>query len=516
MLKSPLPEVTSLPEEMTSTTGGEPTPVPLDYAPDATPEVQPPAGAVSPSGLLGRVARLIGLDRAIAFTVLARGWSAMAAAITIALILKFLSPTEQGYYAVINPLVSVQIIFELGFSFVILQTASHETAYLEIGRDGSIRGPEQHFGRLASILQKALRWYTLAAVVLLAVLLGGGRLFFLQMDTHSPELVHWAGPWVLAAIAASFTFQIDPIFSFLEGCGFVPEIARARLTQFVTGSLLAITALTLRHGLYAPGCMLLGQTLAGGYAIFTHRRLLGTVLRHKPGRHHTSFRTDIWPLQWRMAVSWVAGYLTVPLFAPMLAHMAEWGPIEAGRMGVSLSLAAKVGDVAMAWMNTKSAPFGRLIALRQFGELDRRFFRALLQSALIGTAIAVIVWLVAVYVGHPGHFGSRYGHRFLPPLGLGLLLFGVVANAIVSSLAIYLRAHKEEKFMINSILGAVYTLPVAWWLGHRYGGIGIAITYGCGSLVIGLGYGTYTFLKWRRIWHGPASADHFAAGSESA
>jgi O-antigen/teichoic acid export membrane protein len=493
------------PPTPTDLSEAELTPVPLDYSPDGTAEVQPiqpPPGTFSSTGLLARLARAVGVDRAIAFTVLARGWSAMAAAITIALILRYMTPVEQGYYSVINPLVNVQIIFELGFSFVILQTASHESAYLHIGKDGSITGPDRERGRLSSILQKALRWYSFAAVALLLVLLAGGRWFFIGVSSHSPQAVHWQGPWILAAVAASFTFQVDPIFSFLEGCGFVPDVARARLTQFVLGSLLAITALLLRHGLYAPGAMLMGQALAGGYAIYTHRRLLGNVLRHKPGIHQTSFSSDIWPLQWRMAVSWVSGYLTVPLFAPMLAHMSAWGPIEAGRMGVSLSIAAKIGDVAMAWMNTKAAPFGRMVALRQFRELDKRFFRALTQSTGLGSLGAVVVWSLAFVLAR---HGNHYAARFLSPVGLALMLFGFVANTAVSSMAIYLRAHKQEKFMLNSILGAVYTLPAAWFLGHRYGGAGIAASYAFGSLVIGLGYGTYTFLKWRRIWHTPAA-----------
>lgn len=498
-MSTPIPsDAPEIAAALTATSGGVPAPVALDYAPDATPEVQPPQGVAEPVGVLARFGRAIGLDRAIIFTVLARGWSTLAAAITIALILRFMTPTEQGYYSVINPLVNVQIIFELGFSFVILQTASHESAHLHIARDGTITGPDREQGRLSSILQKALRWYSCAAVALLVVLLAGGRLFFQQVSSHSPQHVNWLGPWVLAAVAASFTFQIDPIFSFLEGCGFVPEIARARLTQFVTGSVLAITALLMRHGLYAPGAMLLGQALAGGYAIYGHRRLLGNVLRHKPGPHHTSFRSDIWPLQWRMAVSWVSGYLTVPLFAPMLAHMSTWGPVEAGRMGVSLSVAAKVGDVAMAWMNTKAAPFGRMVALRNFVELDRRFFRALGQSTAIGALGAISVWVLAFVLAR---HGNHYALRFLSPLGLALMLFGFIANTVVSSMAIYLRAHKQEKFMVNSILGAVYTLPAAWWLGHRYGGLGIAVSYAVGSAVIGLGYGTYTFLKWRHIWH---------------
>lgn len=500
----PSPDITELPAEAQNSPAwnapsGELTPVPLDAAPDATPAVQPPNGLVRPDGWLARAGRFIGLDRAIVFTVLARGWSAMAAAITIGLILKYLTPVEQGFYAVINPLVSIQIIFELGFSFVILQTASHESAHLHIAPDGTITGPDREFGRLASILQKALRWYTGAALALLVVLLAGGRIFFQQVSSHpNQQPVHWAGPWVLAALAATFTFQIDPIFSFLEGCGFVPQVARARLTQFVTGSVLSLLALVAHHGLYAPGAMLLGQALAGGWAIRRHRRLLGNVLRHKPGAHQTSFRTDIWPLQWRMAVSWVSGYLTIPLFAPLLAHIGAWGPVEAGRMGVSLSVAAKIGDVAMAWMNTKAAPFGRLVALRQYVELDKRFFRALVQSTALGICGAVAAWLLAFWLG--GH-STKYAERFLSPLGFGFMLFGFIANTVVSSMANYLRAHKQEKFMTNSIVGALYCAPMAWVLGHRYGGVGIAAGYALGSLVIGLGYGTYTFLKWRRIWH---------------
>jgi hypothetical protein len=55
--------------------------------------------------------------------------------------------------------------------------------------------------------------------------------------------------------------------------------------------------------------------------------------------------------------------------------------------------------------------------------------------------------------------------------------------------------------MINSILGALFTAPTALIFGRLYGAFGITTCYLIGSLVIGLGYGTFTFAKWRRIWH---------------
>ena len=241
-----------------------------------------------------------------------------------------------------------------------------------------------------------------------------------------------------------------------------------------------------------------GQVLAGAVAIFGKRRLLLGLLQHNPGVHHVPFRTEIWPLQWRMAVSWISGYLTLPLFTPILFH-SPWGAIEAGRMGMTMGIAAKLSDVAIAWMNTKSAPFGRLIALRNYAELDRRFFKSLIQSAAIGTAAAAMVWLLAQWMNYHGNYLAT---RLLSPLALALVLFGYVGNVVVTSLAIYLRAHKQEKFMVNSILGALYTAPAAFFAGRAYGGLGIACVYALGTLVIGLGYGTYTFQKYRRAWHG--------------
>ena len=453
------------------------------------------AEAEIPQPVARRLARLIGLDAAILFTVLARGWSALSGLLTLTLIARFLSPTEQGYYYTFYPLVNLQIVFELGFSVVILQTASHEAAHLRLHRDGRVEGDLAHARRLASTLGKALRWYSAAALLLLAVLLPAGHHFF---STHaSPTPISWRAPWAVAAIATTFTFCIDPLFSFLEGCGLVREVARARLAQAVTGSLLGWTALALHHGLFAPGLIIGGQALAGIGFLLTRRPMLLALLR-LPVRaeDHISWRTDIWPFQWRMAISWVCGYFTFQLFTPVL--FVRWGAVEAGRMGMTLNIAGALSSIAVAWMNTKAAPFGQLIALRRFPELDRRFRTALFQSASVNVLGAVVVLAGALFLAHLGH---PFAGRLLAPLPLALMLFGSVGNNVVSAEAMYLRAHKQEKFMVNSVVGALYTVPMVWFLGRSFGALGIAAGYLLGTLVIGLGFGTWTFQRYRRLWH---------------
>lgn len=476
--------------------------------PEATPpERHPdpePAGA--PTGLLRRLLHFVGVDRAIAFTVLARGWSSLAGVGTLALIARFLSPADQGFYYAFYSLVQMQIIFELGFSVVILQAASHEAAHLNLAPDGTITGPEQSHARLASVLQKAFRWYTIAAILMALTLMPVGIAFFRHIANKSNAGdVHFVLPWLLVVFASSCTFQIDPIFSFLEGCGYIPEVYRTRLRQSLLSTVLGWSAFLLHHGLYAPGFFILGQAIAGGWFIFTKRHLLLPLLRHSTRNFRIDWGKEIWPFQWRIAVSWLAGYLTSSLFVPVL--MNSRGPVEAGRLGMSLTVCATLSTMAVSWMNTKASPFGQMIARKEYRKLDGVFTRALVQSTGAAVLACIAVWVVVQWllVHQVKMHGVLLANRLLSPIPLAMLFFGTVGNVVVTAEALYIRAHKQEKFMVNSILGALYSIPVALVIGTMqspHGGAwGIAASYALGTAVIGLGYGTYTFLKWRRIWH---------------
>jgi hypothetical protein len=348
------------------------------------------------------------------------------------------------------------------------------------------------------VLQKSVRWYTTAALLMSALLLPAGIIFFSRQSAQHPaaQAVSWLGPWILIVLATCVTFQIDPTFSFLEGCGYVPEVARVRLGQAMLGTCMGWLAMFFHHGLYAPGLIITGQALVGLRFLHGRRRLLLPLLRHGCGDHRIDWATEVWPFQWRIAVSWLSGYFIFQLFNPIL--FAYRGPIEAGQMGMSLNVCGTLSSMAIAWMNTKAAPFGKMVARREFAQLDALFFRSLIQSTAAATLASIGVWGTLVFL--------RYHHipfslRLLPPLPLGMLLFITVCNIIVFGEAIYLRAHKQEKFMVTSVLGALWTFPMALLFGRWYGATGIALEYLCGTIVIGVGCGTYIFLKYRRIWH---------------
>jgi hypothetical protein len=176
-----------------------------------------------------RALKAIGLDGAVGYTFLARAVNVLGSTGTVLLIARCLSPIEQGYYYTLLSLVSLQVVFEMGFSFVIQQLAAHECIHLEIKADGSVSGDAVAHARLASALQLSLRWYTAAALAMGLLLAPLGMVFFARHAAVGGVHVAWQGPW-LAAVAASMAgLWCMPFYSFLEGCGEVRAVAAMAL-----------------------------------------------------------------------------------------------------------------------------------------------------------------------------------------------------------------------------------------------------------------------------------------------
>jgi hypothetical protein len=428
---------------------------------------------------------------------MARFWSAIAGIVTLLLIARFLSPSEQGYYYTFYSLVALQIVFELGFSFVILQLAAHERAQLTFLPDGRVEGDVVAHSRLASVIQKAVRWYSVAGLLMAVALLPAGFYFF---ETHQTAgtIVAWKMPWCLLVISAMLAFQIDPVFSFLEGCGFVTQVAQRRLAQAVLGSFLAWAAMLSHHGLYSAAMVILGQVAVGlAFLLFSeHRHLLKNLLFYPVREHFVGWRCEIWPFQWRIAISWICGYFIFQLFSPVL--FAYQGPVAAGQMGMSLNIATAIGSVALAWMNTKASPFGALVARGQFVELDRLFFRTLWQSTIL-LAIGASLFFITLLIGE--HHFPNFSTRVLPPWAFSLLLLNAIINHVVCSEALYLRAHKQEPFLIQALISALVIGCSTFLLGKYYGVNAVVVGLFLQGVIVGLPSGTYIFVTKRRQWH---------------
>jgi hypothetical protein len=440
-----------------------------------------------------RLRRMLGLDGAVAFTSLARVVSIAGSTVTVLLIVRFLSPVEQGYYYTLLSLVALQMVFELGFSFVIQQLAAHECVHLELREDGSVSGDPAAHARLASALQLSVRWYSLAAVAMGLILAPLGALFFARHAGPATAQVVWQGPWLLAVAASMAGLWCQPFYSFLDGCGQVRSVAALRLRQAVVGMALAWTAMLLHHGLYSPALVIAGQVVAGLLFLATRRHLLTGLLGHQAHDASIRWSREVWPFQWRIAVSWMCSYFTIQIFIPIL--FALRGPIEAGQMGMSLSITGYMTSLVLPWITTKATPFGRLIAQREFNGLDQLFLRALGQAlavfvmiALAADAVAALLTVVA----------PKLAARMVSPQLFALLVLAAGASCVVQSLATLLRSFKREPFLVQSMVVASLTLLLAVFAAPRWGNAGVTLGYLAVSAGIGLPSALTIFARARR------------------
>lgn len=441
-----------------------------------------------------------GIDKAIAFTVIARGWSVLAGPVTLLFLAAFLSPEEQGFYYTFASILALQVFFELGLSFVILQFASHERAGLEWAEDGTLTGDQIAKSRLSSLLKVSLTWYSVVAVLVVLVVLPAGFVFFGSQHVTGTA-INWQLPWVLIVLVTAGTLCITPFYAVLQGLGQVEQVAFIQVCQNVAGSLLLWFSLSQGWGLFAtPLFLSIGLVWGVCWLYFKKRRLLLDLL-HKRSivagpEGHIGWWGEVWPFQWKIAVSWVSGYFIFQLFNPVL--FAFYGPIAAGQMGMSISIMNSISTVAIAWVDTKAAPFGSLIAKGDFKMLDRLFFPCLRQSLAVLILGGAAFWLGSLGL-HLAHLSLA--QRILDPLPMGLLLAAAIVNHIVFAQAVYLRAHKQEPFLWLSITIAVLVGLSTYFLGQSLGATGMMAGYFVVNLILGLGAGTAIFIRKRHLWH---------------
>jgi len=433
------------------------------------------------------------IDRAVVYALSARAWGLLSSILMLFLILRFMTPEEQGYYYTFSAILAAQILIDLGMGVVATQFASHYMAHLSWEEHSRLDGEETAKSRLRSLVRIMVRWYGIAAIVIIVALGPAGYLFFLQSNPSSP--VDWQIPWGWLILAAACNIITQPLLAILEGCHQVEEVALLRLIQNILGSITAWGMLLAGGGLLAlPAWNSMLALAAGAYLLKRRGPFLRDMLLTRSNADQgVDWKTEIWPLQWRIAVSWISGYFIYQLFVPVLFRTQ--GPVEAGRMGLSLAVANALLALPLAWLNTKSPRFGALIAKRDYDQLDRIFRQTL------NITLALLVFGGVFLIGANQllqHYYPRIGFRFLPFWSFAMLICATIFNYITIAQATYLRAHKKEPFLILSVVSGVAISLSTIVTAGKFGTLGVMGGYLTCVTFIGLAWGTGIFFSKRR------------------
>jgi len=426
--------------------------------------------------------RWAGVDRAVFFSNAAQVARLFTGPITMALVLRYLTPEIQGYFYSFAGVVAMQVFLEMGFSQNILQFASHEFAKLHFNEANTLEGDAVAKSRLISLGRLAFGYYAVAAAIFLVAVGIGGHVFF-TVSAHrhvvaSASAIHpavpWQGAWWIIAATAAATLAINPAWSLLQGCNQVATVAKFNFwaTLGVFGA--NAVALMMGAGVYASAVgPLFNLLLSLAYLAVRWRPFFRQFLE-QPQNGRVSWAKEIWPFQWRIAVSWTCGYFVFDILNPIAFYFC--GAVEAGRFGMSLQIVFMIARVAQTWIGTKAPQFGILIARQAWEELDALWRRSTIQ-VFVFYVLGYVAFLLAIPA--VGHFFPKIPLRLAPFPVNAWLGAGLITQVLVGSMAMELRAHKREPLMwmsvLNAVLSLVFILPLVLFWGIRGEAIGYAL-----------------------------------------
>lgn len=450
--------------------------------------------------LIKSFSRKIGIDGAIAYTVLARVVQAGGGVITLLFVAQYLTKVEQGYYYTFGSILAIQIFFELGLSSIITQFVAHENANLMWNDSISFTGPKESSSRLASLLRFTFKWFAVIAILLLFGLMIAGYAFFGTFG-KGDDLVDWQIPWVILSITTSLSLMLSPILAFLEGLGRIKEVAKIRLMQQIVQISFVLIFFSLGFKLFSsPLAAILSFGIVPLWILVGDKKKVLQFIWNKIDIYTVNYKLEIFPYQWKIALSWISGYFIFQLFNPVL--FATEGPIVAGQMGMTLAILNAILMFTLSWVTTKVPVFSDLIAKKDYVQLDGLFNRTLIQSTALNV-FALIVFFLLIFILR--HFdikigGKNFGDRFLPFMPMLFMMIPVLLNHVISAWATYLRCHKKEPMMVQSVVIGILCSLSTLLLGNYFGVMGMTLGYMI-LTIIGFIWTYIIFKTKKKEWH---------------
>lgn len=445
-------------------------------------------------------AQKIGMDKAIAYTSGNGFINAFIGVFSVVLYATCLTREEQGYYYTFASVLAIQGFFELGFTGIMTQFVAHEHAHLTWNSDViGLCGEHKFRSRLASLLHICIKWYSLVAVLFLITLQIVGSYFFGIFGRD--EGIDWRIPWIIISLMSAWGLFIAPLFSFMNGLGLVKDMAKMDFYRTIVNTIVLWGCLLLGLKLYSMAFSAIVSAVFVILYFITHRfqKILVGIWKTRI-QERVNYMKEIFPYQWKIALSWMSGYFIFNFMNPVIFAMV--GSVEAGQFGMSLSVLSKIRNFSMSWITTKVPLMSKLIELKNYLELDKIFKKTVFQEFFVCLTLLCGFWIVFIVLKETqfSFDGNILSDRFLDYVQLLLISIPVVLQALTDNFATYLRCHKMEPFLFYSIANGIASAASILIMGNWFGLYGITGGY-CFLAIVFFPWGYWIYKMKKKEWH---------------
>ena len=273
--------------------------------------------------------KLANINQHVLQTLLFRFVSIAGGACTLFLIPFFLAADIQGVYYLFLSLSAIQIFFELGVSSVLTQFVSHEVANIGNLSDMHLAHMRIPNANLVELYRIFHRFYLVASLVFLVGFSVIGPLFLFYNSKISSS--NYLPQFFVFSFLLSINLYLVFYQAVLEGLGCIATVSRFRKRQTLCGYLLFLVIILVNGQLWIVIALPLSAALFSSYLAFKKSGIcpyLGSFHQNNiPAVYN--WTKDIFPLQWRISLSWISGFFLFNLAIPLaFVHL---GPSDAGK-----------------------------------------------------------------------------------------------------------------------------------------------------------------------------------------
>jgi hypothetical protein len=432
-------------------------------------------------------------DKDLINTGLNQGWRLVSGPLILIFIPLFLTSTLQGYWYSFISLGALSALGDLGFTNIVLQFAAHEYAFLRFNNNLLTTQKEEyniHLFKISSLFKFSIKWFFIVMLISSPIIFGIG----VELFSSKNDNVNWLIPWIIFILGSSLSFLNSVILSFLEGCNQVAKIQKIRLFTSIIYSILVLTTLSLHCALFAIAVAFFISSLLSFIYILIKFRLLIKQMLNIAKENYYNWKNEIFALFWKYVISFGSGYFIFQIYTPLA--FKYYGSVEAGKIGFSMTIWGVFYSIATVWIVSVLPKINILVSLKKWNELDNLVKKRLYIGLFTYWALCSIFFII--------YFLLRDQPLILKRVttlnNLLLLTFFWSIQYFISTWAFYLRAHKEEPYLLNSLLSAIYvsliTFLIVKTLPSDYILLGLS-----SSAALFLPWNYYIFYSKKKKWH---------------
>ena len=426
--------------------------------------------------------------RKLITTILSNSIQILKGLIPLICIPLFLNDVIQGYWYTFTSLAALTTFADLGFMTIVGQFSAYEYSHLKLNKE--FEGEPEYIVRLASLLKFVSKWIGVVQLVAFPVITIIG---FCVLMTNG-AIMDWLFPWLIYMFASLLSSIVSGYFAFFEGCDQISNTQINRIFANISVSGIMILSMYFGLGLYSLALSNLVGAIINIILLFIRFRRPLIQLYKTPSTNVVSWKKSFLSLIWKYALSWASGYFIVQIYTP-LAYMC-FDTVHAGKVGITITLIQSCMTLANSW-NTIVTPNMNMYAANnewdRMNKLEKKIFILTLLSCVVGYSILILFFVF---------FRDKFEifDRFLGNQSIILLCFGFTCQVLLSSIAVYGRAHKIEPFMVPSLISAGFiltsTLILAYTLSIDYYFLGFAVSEFVSIIVF-----IVMYFKRRNKWH---------------